>query len=396
MSKRDYYEVLGVSRRAELSEIKASYRRLALQFHPDRNPGNQEAEERFKEAAEAYEVLSDDQKRAIYDRAGFEGLRSGGFSGFNGDLGDIFSHFGDIFSELFGSAGFPGAGFGGGGPRGPRPMAGADLTAEVMVTLEEAQVGSEVQVTYDRVLPCTECDGTGAEGGRLSACGACGGRGQIVQGRGAFMIATTCRACRGSGQVAASGCPACDARGLVDSARTLDLKVPPGIHDGLRLRVPGEGNSGLHGGPPGDLYVLLRVEGHERYTRDGADLHCDLALGYGHACLGGPVVVPLLNGGEQTVQVPSGSQPGDQLRLKGEGMPRLDGGPAGDLVITVTVRVPTKLNSEQRSLVEAVAKELDEEPKVVAMGQSRRETTRKKKKTGFFERLRDALEGDRE
>lgn len=395
MAKRDYYEVLGVSRTADAREIKSAYRKLALKYHPDRNPGDRDAEDRFKEAAEAYEVLADDHKRAIYDRAGFDGLKSGGFSGFNGDLGDIFSQFGDIFSEFFGGGGFGGFGGGfGGATRGPRPMAGADLHAQVVVSLEQAATGLETQIEVDRTRPCPDCDATGAEDGRLTACPACGGRGQIVQGRGAFMIATTCRACGGAGRTPAKACDRCGGQGLESERKKLELRVPPGVYSGLRLRVPGEGNAGLHGGPPGDLYVLIDVKPHDIFVRDGADLHCELAMGFSLACLGGTVEVPGLDGELQSLEIPAGSQPGDVLRIPRVGLPRIEGGGVGDLVVHLTIQVPKKLDKAQEKLVRSLGEEVDAPPHVNAGGPSRRETTRRRKKAGFFGRLRDVLEGE--
>jgi molecular chaperone DnaJ len=393
--KRDYYEVLGIARTADAREIKAAYRKLALKYHPDRNPGDTEAEERFKEAAEAYEVLADEQKRAIYDRAGFEGLRSGGFQGFNGDLGDIFSQFGDIFSEFFGGGGFGGFGGGfGGGFRGPRPMAGADLHAQVAISLEQALTGTSNSITVDRTRPCEACDATGAEGGRMASCPACGGRGQIVQGRGAFMIATTCRACGGVGKTPEKQCEACGGQAVRSEARKLEIRVPAGVYSGLRLRVPGEGNAGLHGGPPGDLYVLIDVQPHETFVRDGPDLHCELGIGFSLACLGGRVDVPRLDGETEAIEVPAGSQPGDVLRVHRAGLPRIEGGGMGDMLVHLTVQVPKRLDKEQEKLVRSIGEKVDAPPHVTAGGPNRRETTRRRKKGGFFGRLRDALEGE--
>lgn len=397
MAQRDYYEVLGVPRNADDRQIKVSYRKLAMKYHPDRNAGDREAEERFKEAAEAYEVLSDPQKRALYDRAGFDGLKSGGYSPFSGDLGDIFSQFGDIFSEFFGGQS-PFGGFGGfgGGPRsGPRPMAGTDLHARLEVSLEEAATGTEQQVELERNTACATCNGTGAEDGELQRCPACEGRGQIVQGRGAFMVATTCRACGGDGMVPKSACPDCGGQGARLEPRKLDVRVPPGIYTGLRLRLAGEGNTGLHGGPPGDLYVLLEVAPHDTFARDGADLHSELVLGFADACLGTEATVPKLGGDTLQLEIPPGSQPGDTVRLRGEGMPKVDGSGSGDLIVHLTIEVPTKLDKDQEQAVRKLQKVLPHEPRVTAGGPGRRETKRKRRRGGgLFDRIRDAFEGD--
>jgi len=273
-------------------------------------------------------------------------------------------------------------------------MAGADLHAELAVTLEQALTGTSNQVTVERSRPCEVCDATGAEGGRLSACMACGGRGQIVQGRGAFMIATTCRACGGAGKTPESPCGACGGQGVQTEKRKLDIRVPPGVYSGIRLRVPGEGNAGLHGGPPGDLYVLIDVKPHDTFVRDGPDVHCELSLGFSVACLGGSVEVPRLDGESHTLEVPSGSQPGDVLRVVRAGLPRIEGGGMGDMLVHLTVQVPKKLDKEQEKLVRSIGEKVDEPPHVTAGGPSRRGTTRKRRKSSFFGRLRDALEGE--
>lgn len=393
-AKRDYYEVLGVARDAEARTIKAAYRKLALQFHPDRNPDNPEAEDKFKEAAEAYEVLSDENKRALYDRAGFDGLRTGGFApGFSGDVGDIFSHFQDIFADLFGGGGGFG-GFGGFGGR-PRPTAGADLRYDLEISLEEALTGTNRTVEITRHVGCQPCLGTGAKDAELSPCAVCGGRGQVVQGRGGFMIATTCRACGGRGQRARENCTSCEGQGQQEERRKLDVKVPPGVDTGVRLRLQGEGDAGTNGGPPGDLYVFLAVRPHEMFVRQGADLHCELAVGFGMACLGGETIVPKLGGGEVEVAVPAGMQPGDLVRIPAGGLPRLGGRGQGDMIIHLTIQVPKKLDDSQRKLLEELDEVLATEPEFSAHGPDRRETRRRKRKAGgFFDRIRDAFEGE--
>ena len=394
-AKRDYYEVLGVTRDADLKTIKSAYRKLALKYHPDRNPGDATAEENFKEAAEAYEVLTDDNKRALYDRAGFDGLRSGGFSPFQGDLGDIFAQFGDIFSEFFGGGGGGGFGFGGMGPRGPRPAVGADLREDITIRLEDVMVGITEKLTTKRAATCRACSGTGGEGGEIVTCAACGGRGQVVQGRGGFMIATTCRACGGLGRMPKDPCKKCNGHGQVEETRTLEVKVPPGVETGVRLRLQGEGHAGSYGGPPGDLYVFVTVEAHDTFVRHGPDLHCELSISFRTACLGGPAKLPKLLEGEIDVRVPGGSQPGDVVRVKGEGLPQLGTRGVGDVLAHLTIFVPTEVTDEQKRVLEDLEQVMPFTSAVSAGGPDRRETKRRRKKSGgLFDRLRDALEGD--
>ena len=387
--KRDYYEVLGVARDADPKSIKSSYRKLALKYHPDRNPGDKEAEEMFKEAAEAYEVLSDDQKRAIYDRAGFDGLRTGGFNpNFTGDLGDIFSHFGDIFSEFFGG------GFGFGGARGPRPTVGADLRFDMIITLEEALKGTSKTVDISRNTGCRPCMGTGAKDAEMITCAACGGRGQVVQGRGGFMIATTCRACGGKGRAPREVCPECQGAGAIEESKKLEVKVPAGVDTGVRLRLQGEGDAGRFGGPPGDLYVFINVKDHHMFVREGADLHCELSVGFPTACMGGEAKVPRLVEGEVHVKIPAGMQPGDVIRIEGAGLPRLGGRGVGDLLVHLTIAVPKRINEKQKKVLDQLAEALPTASEVSADGPERRETKRKTKKPGIFDRIRDAFEGE--
>lgn len=386
--QRDYYEVLGVARDADERTIKSAYRKLALKYHPDRNQGNTEAEANFREAAEAYEVLSDRQKRSLYDRGGHEGLRSGGFSGFQGDIGDIFANFGDIFAEFFG------AGFGATG--GPRPMVGADQRFDMQVSLQEAYTGVTRTIDVPRLTTCADCGGTGAEGGELVACQVCQGRGQVVQGRGGFMIATTCRACGGAGRLPKSVCETCRGEGQVEQRRKLEVRVPPGVDGGVRLRLQGEGHAGTNGGPPGDLYVFVGVDSHPVFVRNGPDLHCELAVDFATACLGGEAQVPKLVEGEWTVEIPAGMQPGDVVRIDDGGMPKLGSRQHGDLLVHLTVDVPKRLDDEQKARVESLREVISRTPSVSAGGPTRRETKRRRKRggAGFFDRLRDALDGD--
>lgn len=385
--KRDYYDVLGVPRDVDPRTLKSAYRKLAMKFHPDRNPGDPEAEERFKEAAEAYEVLADERKRALYDRAGFDGLKSGGFQpGFTGDLSEIFGQFGDIFAEFFGG-GFQG---------GPRPTVGADLRYDLEITLEEAYTGTSRNIDVKKTVGCVACGGTGAKDGVVVTCAVCGGRGQVVQGRGGFMIATTCRACNGRGKVAKELCPTCDGVGVIEDRKTLEVKVPAGVDTGVRLRLQGEGDAGTNGGPPGDLYVFVAVQPHEVFVRQGPELHCELSVSYPMACLGGETLIPKMQGGDVEVSVPAGMQPGDSVRVPGAGMPRLGARGYGDMVVHMTVQVPQTVNDAQRRLLTKIEEAMPMDPEFAAFRGDRRETRRNQKRKGgsFFDRLRDAFEGD--
>lgn len=394
--KRDYYEVLGVARNSDAGTIKASYRKLAMQFHPDRNPGDPTAEDKFKEAAEAYEVLSDDNKRAMYDRGGFDGLKSGGFGGGPVDLSDIFAQFGDIFADFFGGGGGGfGGGFGGfGGQRGPRPTVGADIRYDLEITLEEAISGLTKEIEVPRTKSCGACTGSGAKNNELTTCPTCRGRGQVVSGRGGFMIATTCRGCGGKGRIATEACVDCSGAGRLEDVRRLDVRIPGGVDNGVRLRLQGEGDAGELGGPSGDLYVFIAVKPHNQFLRDGADLHCELALSIPLACLGGSAQVPKVGGGEHEIEIPEGMQPGDTVRLRGEGVPKLGGRGTGDLVVHLTVSIPRKLKKAQREAVAALAEHLPDEAELTVPGERQRETRNRKKGGGFFDRIRDALEGD--
>ncbi len=351
MAKRDYYEVLGVERSVSAVELKKAYRKLALQFHPDRNQDDPEAETRFKEVSEAYSVLSDDEKRGIYDRYGHAGLSSGGQPGFS-SVEDIFSHFGDIFGNLFGMG--MGGPFGGGGGRRRRdmPVRGADLKVGLLLTLEEAAFGCQKEVEVAYPAPCEACQGTGAEDGKLTVCTTCQGNGQVAYNRGAFMLSTTCPTCQGRGAVPDAACEECEGSGQEHVERTVKVSIPAGIDEGQTLRLANQGQPGMRGGPPGHLFVVVDIEPHEHFRREGFDLVYELKLSFPHAALGGEVEVPTLEGDEPArVKVPAGVQPGDHLVVRDEGVPRLNGRGRGDLVALVQVDVPQKLSTKARQLL---------------------------------------------
>jgi molecular chaperone DnaJ len=341
--KRDYYEVLGVARAATDQEIKSAYRKLALQFHPDRNPNNPDAEEKFKECSEAYAVLADGDKRAAYDRYGHAGLGGVGAQGFDAnDLGDIF---GDFFGlgEIFG---------GGGTRKRSRTQRGADLREDINLEFEEAVFGTETKVTVRRHESCEDCRGSGAAAGKAPVtCRSCSGRGQVRYQQGFFSIARTCPTCQGTGSVITDPCPKCKGEGRLLRQRTVDAKIPAGVEDGTRIRFSGFGEGGLHGGPPGDLYVVLHVKEHPFFEREANDLHCVIPVSYTQAALGAEISVPTLEG-EHTLKVPDGTQSGTTLRIRGKGVPILNGHGKGDLFVEVRVQTPSKLNKRQRELLQ--------------------------------------------
>jgi molecular chaperone DnaJ len=341
---RDYYEVLGVSRDADDKAIKKAYRKLAMDFHPDRNKAA-DAEEKFKEASEAYEVLSDEQKRRVYDRGGFEGLRGTGFTGFQGvGVEDIFSSFGDIFGDLFGF-----------GQRSrPRSSAqrGSDLRYDLVLEFEEAVFGCQKEITLEQLVPCETCTGSGTEpGSQAIRCQSCQGRGQVVHGQGLFLISTTCPDCAGQGIKQTHPCKACRGEGRTRARRTASVRIPAGFDDGMSLRYAGEGEPGLRGGPPGDLYVAVRVRPHKTLRRDGDDLVAEITVPMVQAALGTTLTVAGVEGPED-VQIPGGTQPGDVISLKKKGVPRLRGNGRGDLHIVVKVEIPRSLTAKQRELLE--------------------------------------------
>jgi len=343
--KRDYYEVLGVAKTANQEEIKRAYRRLALKYHPDRNPGDKMAEERFKEAAEAYEVLRDPEKRKLYDAYGHEGLKGAGFEGFSG-FDDIFSTFNDIFSDFFGfSARDMGAGYRYG------PQSGRDLRVDLSISFVEAVKGTTKEIEIERLEQCSICNGTGLQKGMSPVtCRTCGGRGQVIRSQGLFRIATTCPTCNGTGMVIEDPCPSCRGRGVRPERRKVKIRIPAGVDTGSRLRLRDEGEAGLRGGPRGDLYIVIHVEPHEFFERRGKDLFCTVQLSMVQAALGVTVEVPTLDGTE-TIEIPPGLQTGETRRLKGLGVHDLRGFETGDLVVQFFVKTPTDLTPRQRELL---------------------------------------------
>ncbi|MCA1905532.1 MAG: molecular chaperone DnaJ [Desulfarculus sp.] len=372
--KRCYYEILGVERTADLEVIKKSYRQLALKYHPDRNPGDAEAEERFKEAAEAYEVLRDPEKRRLYDAYGHDGLKNTGFSGFGG-VGDIFSAFGDIFEGLFG--------FGGARPRsGPQP--GRDLRYDLELSLEEAALGKQASFMVGRELACQQCQGKGQKGGADPViCPTCRGQGQVLRSQGFFRLATTCPDCRGDGRVVTDPCPACRGRGRVYQEKELTVRIPAGIGHGQRLRMRGEGEGGSLGGGPGDLYVVVHLKQHPVFERDGDSIYRQLRVSMVQAALGRTVLVDSLIDGPVEMAIPEGAQTGEVVRIPGLGMPRLRDDRRGDMLVQLVVATPKNLDRRQRELLEEFAALGDSaaapEPEPEA-GAEEEAATRKKKK----------------
>jgi len=349
--KRDYYEVLGVDKSASGTDIKKAYRKAAMKYHPDRNPDDPTAAGHFKEASEAYEVLTDSQKRATYDQFGHAGLSNQGYQGFSGGVDDIFSSFGDIFADLFG---FGGMGGFGGGRRGPRR--GRHVEQILPITFEEAAFGVEKNVEVTRHVPCAECDGSGAEKGSSPAtCSTCGGAGEVLHRQGGLLqIRTTCPACRGQGTIISDPCTACRGSGVEEKTSEVKVEVPAGVERGMRIRFAGQGEPGGNGGPPGDMFFVLDVQPHELFERDGTDVLCQVEVGVAQASLGAEVDVPTLRG-MKPLEVPAGTQHGDILRFRGEGIPRLRGNTSGDQVMQILVRVPIKLTGRQRELMEEFA-----------------------------------------
>lgn len=375
MSKADYYETLGVSRNADAKELKSAFRKLAMKYHPDRNPDDKAAEAKFKELGEAYEILKDDQKRAAYDQFGhaaFEngngaGGFSGGFSG--GGFSDIFE---DIFGEMMG-------GRRSGGRSGGRER-GADLRYNMEVSLEEAYTGKTAEISVPTAVTCEECSGSGAKpGSSPSTCSTCAGNGRVRASQGFFSVERTCPSCHGRGEVITDPCESCNGQGRVTKERSLSVNIPEGIEDGVRIRLAGEGEAGARGGPNGDLYIFLSVKPHEFFQRDGADLFCRIPISMTTAALGGQFEVATLDGSKARVKVPEGTQTGKQFRLKSKGMPVMRSTSQGDLYIQVVTETPQKLTRRQRELLEEFEQLSSEE--------------NSPESTGFFSRMKTFLDG---
>jgi molecular chaperone DnaJ len=365
--KRDYYEVLGVPRDVSADDMKKAYRKLAVKHHPDKNPGDKTAEDKFKEIGEAYDILSDNQKRAAYDRYGHGAFANGGGGGGGG--GGFHDPF-DIFREVFGGGGggggvfesFFGGGGGGGRQRRDGPQRGSDLRYGMEITLEEAARGTEREIEYDRQAVCKTCTGSGsASGAGKKTCRTCGGAGQVISSRGFFQIQQNCPDCQGSGEVISDPCKPCSGSGRTKERTKLRVKIPAGIEDGSRLRSGGNGDYGAKGGPAGDLYIVVQVKAHELFEREGDDLHCQMPLSFSTATLGGETTVPTLEG-KANLKVPAGTQNGTTFRLRGKGIKILGEERHGDLYVHVQIAVPTQLSAEQRTHLEAFAKSFGETP----------------------------------
>jgi molecular chaperone DnaJ len=371
-NQRDFYEVLGVERTASVEEIKSSYRKAALKWHPDRNPENKhEAEGKFRECTEAYSVLSDQEKRQVYDTYGHAGLsNAGGGVDFNGT---VFQDFHDIFGDFFGFEDL----FGGGRRGRNRAQRGSDLRYDMTLTFEEAAAGVSTKIKLPKQELCGACHGTGAKAGTgATSCQACGGRGQLAYQQGFFTITRTCPACQGAGQVIKERCTECHGQGRLEREKTIELRVPAGVDTGTRLRVPGEGEAGANGGPTGDLYVVLEVKEHSFFERRGADLYCTIPVSIAQAALGAELSVPGLSG-EEKLKVPEGTQGGAVFRIKGHGLPDPRGGGKGDLYYHVRVVTPSKLNRDQRKLMEQLGATLKVDNKPAERGSS------------FFDKVKD-------
>ncbi|OIP45820.1 MAG: molecular chaperone DnaJ [Deltaproteobacteria bacterium CG23_combo_of_CG06-09_8_20_14_all_60_8] len=343
-----YYDILGVSPDASADEIKKAYRKRAMAFHPDRNPGDREAEEKFKEATEAYEVLGDLEKRKIYDRYGLDGLRSSGYAG-PGNFEDIFANFGDIFGDLFGFAGGAGQG------RRRGPVSGADLRYDLSISFMEAVHGVEKNIEITKRDTCQTCEGSGMRPGHApTTCPTCRGRGQVIRSQGLFRMTTACPECRGAGEIIKDPCIDCHGEGLVAKKKKVSLKIPAGVDSGARMRLRSEGEGGRKGGPAGDLYVILSVEPHEFFRRENDDILCALPISFTQAALGDQLEIPTIHG-TATLTIPKATQSGQQFTLRGEGVPSLRGHGKGDMIIAVQIHTPRRLTKRQKELLQEFA-----------------------------------------
>ena len=360
MAKRDYYEVLGVQKSATKDEIKKGYRKLAVQYHPDKNPGNKEAEEKFKEATEAYEILSDEKKRQIYDQYGFAGLEGMGGGAGGGGYSHAFTDFSDLF-EGFDLSGMFGNIFGGGGGSRRRspdsPSQGASLRYDLEITFKEAVFGTEKQIQFQHNEPCDSCHGTGGENGsKRKTCATCHGVGQVRQSSGFFSIAQTCPTCRGAGSVIDNPCKVCKGTGLQQKRKKMTIKIPAGVDNGKRISIPRQGDAGPNGGEAGDLIVVLHVTPHQFFERDGNDLYCAVPVSMTQAALGADIFVTSLDNRKLKLKVPAGTQSGKFLRLRDEGVPVIGSTRKGDLYIKIIVQIPSKLSSKEKDILEEFAK----------------------------------------
>ncbi len=363
----DYYETLSVGKSASGAEIKKAYRKLAMKYHPDKNPGDKQAEEQFKACTEAYEVLSDERKRRIYDTYGHDGLKNSGYSG-PGNAEDIFSSFGDIFGDLFG--------FGGGRAQARRngPVQGNDLRYDVEISFMEAVHGVEKEISLSKKETCWTCDGTGGRpGSKPETCPGCNGRGQVIRSQGFFQMSSTCSQCRGEGVVITDPCNDCHGQGLREKSKKVSLKIPAGVDNGARMRLRGEGEGGRRGGPSGDLYVVIYVEEHEFFKREGNNIYCVFPLPMVSAALGVTIDIPTIHGKQELV-IPAGSQSGEMFTLKNEGVPSLRGGGKGDMVVSLQVMTPTGLTEDQKLLLQEFA-------------ELRNEDSEEQEEEGFFKKI---------
>lgn len=378
MQQGDYYETLGISRTATADEIRKAYRQAAIRWHPDKNPGDPKAEQKFKEVAEAFEVLNDPERKELYDRYGHEGLKARGYSGPHfTSTEEIFSHFADIFEgSIFGD--LFGAGLGSRARGGNRAAYGADLRIEVPVTLEDVATGVERTVEFRRQQPCSKCNGRGSRSGESSTCSTCNGYGQVESVQGFFRIRRVCPRCRGEGSVISDPCSACQGEGRSPAQREITVEVPPGVHTGNQMRIRGEGDVGPRGGPSGDLLCVFRVKPHQLFQRNGDDLLCEVPVSFADAALGAKIEIPTLTG-KARVSIPAGTQSGEVLRLRKQGLPSLEGGSPGNLLVHVIVETPRKLTPRLRELLEEM-KEAESEA-------SQPDTT------GFFEKIKQYLKG---
>ena len=378
MAKADYYELLGVQRGVDQKELKSAFRKLAMKYHPDRNPDDATAEKKFKEIGEAYEVLKDDQKRAAYDQYGHAAFENGGGGGFGGGgFGGAAGGFSDIFEDIFGE--MMGGGRRSSGRSGGRER-GSDLRYNMEVSLEDAYNGKTAEISVPTAIACETCDGDGAKpGSSPSTCGTCSGSGRVRASQGFFSIERTCPNCQGRGEVISDPCSDCSGQGRVTKERTLSVDIPKGIEDGVRIRLGGEGEAGMRGGPAGDLYIFLTVKPHEFFQRDGADLFCRIPISMTSAALGGQFEVACLDGTKSRVKVPEGTQAGKQFRLRGKGMPIMRSSDLGDLYIQVATETPQKLTKRQRELLEEFEQISSEE--------------NSPESTGFLSRMKRFLDG---